>query len=157
MARCWSAKRWVRSASVGDTERCGEQLGRRLGPGIVVCLTGVLGSGKSVLARGICKGLGVGETVTSPTFILCQEYAGRIPVVHCDLYRLEHERDIDALGLFDRLGGDEAVLVEWGDRSPRIYARADIVMHVEITGPSERRIDIRGDEAAREAVEGMVA
>jgi tRNA threonylcarbamoyladenosine biosynthesis protein TsaE len=123
-----------------ETERFGTGLGRRIDRGLCVSLVGSLGSGKSVLVRGICRGLDVGEDVLSPTFILFEEYAGRLPVIHLDLYRLEHERDIEELGVFDRLGDQSVILVEWGDRSERILDISDVVLHLEVVAETQRRI-----------------
>ena len=141
MPECRLEKRSICTASESDTEAFGAVVGRRITGATCISLTGPLGSGKSVLARGICSGLGVKEPVISPTFILYQEYRARLTVVHCDLYRLEHEQELEDLGLFERIG-DVVVLVEWGDRSPRIHQRADVVMGLEITGASTRRISV---------------
>ncbi len=122
------------------TERFGAELGRRIDRGVCVSLVGSLGSGKSVLVRGICKGLDVEEDVLSPTFILFEEYEGRLPVVHLDLYRLEHERDIEELGVFDRLGDRSVILVEWGDRSGKILDASDVVLRLEVVTNTQRRI-----------------
>ncbi|MDH3216690.1 MAG: tRNA (adenosine(37)-N6)-threonylcarbamoyltransferase complex ATPase subunit type 1 TsaE [Candidatus Krumholzibacteria bacterium] len=135
----------MRSNSETQTERIGEVLGRDIDRGLCICLAGSLGSGKSVMARGICRGLGVEETVISPSFILYEEYSARLPVVHNDLYRLEHENEIEALGVFDRLGKDTVILVEWGDRSPRLMAMAEIVIRMTIVGESQRKIDFDYD------------
>lgn len=128
------------TTSESDTGRIGAELGRRIERGVCVSLVGSLGSGKSVLVRGICVGLGVRERVLSPTFILFEEYQGRLPVIHLDLYRLEHERDIEELGVFERIGDGSVVLVEWGDRSDRILDASDIVLHLEVTGDTQRTI-----------------
>lgn len=142
----------IRSQSESETESIGEALGRRLDRGLCVCLVGPLGSGKSVMARGMCKGLGVRETVVSPTFILCEEYVGRFPVLHLDLYRLEHEREVAELGVFDRLG-DAVVLAEWGERSPYLFERADVIVHLRMTGPSERTILVDCAQSAASVLE----
>jgi tRNA threonylcarbamoyladenosine biosynthesis protein TsaE len=131
----------IRSQSEAETEGFGDALGRRIDRGVCVCLVGPLGSGKSVVARGICRGLGVPETVVSPSFILCEEYTGRVPVLHLDLYRLDHESEIAELGVFDRLG-DGVVLAEWGERSPYLIERADVIVRLTVTGPSERLIHV---------------
>ena len=82
-----AAWEWV-SPSAAETRRLGERLGRRLGPGDVVTLSGDLGAGKTALSQGIGAGLEVSEPVSSPTFALVHEYAGRVPVWHLDVYRL---------------------------------------------------------------------
>jgi tRNA threonylcarbamoyladenosine biosynthesis protein TsaE len=144
----------VRSHSEIETERLGFALGRRLDRGLCVCMVGSLGSGKTVMVRGICRGLGVRETVVSPSFILCEEYDGRIPVIHVDLYRLEHEREIDELGVFDRLD-EAAVLAEWGDRSTRLFEMADIVVTLAVAGETERTIKMDFDAALDSVYEGL--
>jgi len=128
------------TASEQATAELGAAIGRRIDTGLCLSLVGSLGTGKSVLVRGICRGLGVGEEVLSPTFVLFEEYRGRIPVVHLDLYRLEHEREIEELGVFDRLDNETVLLVEWGDRSPRLFDESGVVVSIEMTGDTGRRI-----------------
>jgi len=135
---------WETNSAV-DTSRLGESFGRVLDRGGCVSLVGRLGAGKTVLAGGICCGLGVGEDVLSPTFVLYEEFAGRLPVVHVDLYRLEHESEIDELGVFDLLGGGKLILAEWGDRSETLFARSDVVIELAQTegaGGTGRRIEV---------------
>jgi tRNA threonylcarbamoyladenosine biosynthesis protein TsaE len=131
--------------SQNETKEYGRAVGARIEDGLCISLVGELGSGKSVLARGLCMGLGVVEEVLSPTFILFEEYKGRLPVVHIDLYRLEHESEIEQLGVFDRLGNGSVLLAEWGDRSDRILDASDIVFHLLFLGESARRIEVRFD------------
>ena len=129
------------TGSEAETLTLGEALGRRIESGACFSLQGSLGSGKTVLVRGICKGLGIGEDVISPTFILCEEYDGRLPVVHTDFFRLELESDVDDLGVLDRTG-DAVILAEWGDRSRRLLDLADAVVNITIVGDTERRIEV---------------
>lgn len=152
-----SEKKSMDSSSEAGTERFGIELGLRIGQATCVSLVGPLGSGKSVIARGICSGLGVKDPVISPTFILYQEYQGRLPVIHCDLYRLEHERELEELGVFDRVGLDAVVLVEWGDRSPGIHDRADIVVQLAVTDGTGRRIDVQYRPWAHALFDGWAA
>ncbi len=128
------------TASEIATEKLGISMGLRIDDGVCVALIGSLGTGKTVLVKGICKGLGVEENVLSPTFILFEEYRGRLPVIHLDLYRLEHEREIEDLGVFDRLGNGSVILVEWAARSNRILDASDVVIRMEMTGDCDRRI-----------------
>jgi tRNA threonylcarbamoyladenosine biosynthesis protein TsaE len=96
----------------------GESLGRSLHDGDVVMLSGDLGAGKTTLAQAICRGLGVTEPVTSPTFTLVHEYRTPTGVVrHLDLYRLRRPEDLDTLGWDELVGGDAVVLVEWPERA----------------------------------------
>ena len=105
--------------SVAETRALGEKLARQLRPGDVVLLEGELGAGKSELARGIARGLGVTETVTSPSFTILNVYeSGRYPLYHFDWYRLESEEELYELGMDEYLGGDGIALVEWPGRCP---------------------------------------
>jgi tRNA threonylcarbamoyladenosine biosynthesis protein TsaE len=110
--------RQVVSQSTGDTRALGEQLGGLLEAGDIVCLYGELGSGKTVLAKGIAKGLGVADehTVRSPSFVLIQRYQGRVPMYHADLYRLERPTEIADIGLREFLAGDGVAVIEWADK-----------------------------------------
>jgi len=107
------------SHSADQTKWLGERLGRLLQPGDVVCLQGDLGSGKTCLTQGIARGLGVGQPVTSPTFIIINEYG--LPGMghrlrHIDLYRIESIAEARALGLVDYFYGDGICVVEWAER-----------------------------------------
>ncbi len=106
------------SQSTVDTQTLGEQLGRLLDAGDIVCLYGELGSGKTVLSKGIAKGLGVSDerAVRSPSFMLIHRYQGRVPVYHADLYRLDGPTDVADIGLRELLGGDGVAVVEWADK-----------------------------------------
>jgi len=118
-----------------------EALGRRLGavaqPGTVIALSGDLGAGKSVLARGIARGLGITGRIPSPTFILVAEYTqGRIPLHHGDLYRLTGPDDVMSVGLDEFLGGEGIVVLEWADRFPEILPADHLAIRIEI-GPTD--------------------
>jgi tRNA threonylcarbamoyladenosine biosynthesis protein TsaE len=96
----------------------GEALGRATAPPLVVTLKGDLGAGKTTLAQAICRGYGVAEPVTSPTYALVHEYASpRGPVYHLDLYRLGDPRELDGLGWDEVVGARALVLVEWPERA----------------------------------------
>ena len=105
----------ARSSSEAETVAAGTRFAERLSPGDVVLISGPLGAGKTAFVRGIAEGLGAsaGE-VSSPTFTLIQQYAGRIPVFHADLYRLTAQEAAD-LGL-EETGEDGVLAVEWPDR-----------------------------------------
>ena len=127
------------SSSGAATARLGEAIGRRIDRGVCVSLTGPLGAGKTVLAGGICRGLGVGEDILSPTYVLFEEFDGRLPVVHIDLYRLEHEAEIEELGVFVRLDGASVILAEWGDRSESLLSRCEVVIEMRPGGGDTHR------------------
>jgi tRNA threonylcarbamoyladenosine biosynthesis protein TsaE len=155
MAANRTRSRTITTESERSTGELGVSIGRRIGEGFCASLVGSLGTGKSVLVRGICRGLGVDEDVLSPTFVLFEEYRGRMSVVHLDLYRLEHEREIEELGVFDRLGDDTVVLVEWGDRSPRLLDESDVVVSIEMTGDTGRRIVVEYADRLAAVFEGL--
>jgi tRNA threonylcarbamoyladenosine biosynthesis protein TsaE len=105
----------VTTKSAAETERIGALLGQKLERGMVVVLTGELGAGKTAFARGVARGLGVREPVTSPTFTLIQEYTGRLPLYHFDVYRLQDPGELEALGYDEYIEGDGVSIIEWGD------------------------------------------
>ena len=119
----------------------GEQLGRAVTPPLAIAISGELGAGKTTLAQSICRGAGVREVVTSPTFALVQRYDGsRFPVYHLDLFRLNSARELVNLGWDDVLRDEALVLIEWPERAEgNIPAEA---LHIEIehhpTDPSKR-------------------
>src|SRR5207244_7315569 len=118
-----------------------EKLARSLEPGAFVLLHGDLGAGKTVFVRGLAAGLGVDpDSVSSPTFVLVQQYRGQIPLVHADLYRLDGAAAVDDLGLEDLCSG-AVVAVEWAERMPRIPA-GSVLVRIEDAGGDTRRITI---------------
>ncbi len=125
--------------SAEETRALGEALGRVLGAGAVVCLVGELGAGKTVLAQGIARGLGVREQVTSPSFVLIREYRGRLPVYHMDLYRLACPAELEELGPDEYFYGDGVTLVEWADavrdRLPEDHLRVELARPAAEAGP----------------------
>ena len=105
--------------SAEETRDLGDRLAGQLKAGDVVLLRGDLGCGKSELTRGLARGLGISETVTSPSFTILNVYeSGRIPLYHFDWYRLESEEELYELGMDEYLGGDGIAAVEWPDQCP---------------------------------------
>ena len=105
------------SASADDTRRFGEIVAGALEDGDVLVLTGGLGAGKTQFAKGVCRGLGSEDGVTSPTFaIMAVHEDGRVPLFHFDLYRLEHAYELEDTGIFDVLGYEGVCLLEWGEQ-----------------------------------------
>ncbi|MBE3582119.1 MAG: tRNA (adenosine(37)-N6)-threonylcarbamoyltransferase complex ATPase subunit type 1 TsaE [Thermoanaerobacteraceae bacterium] len=120
-----------------STRKLGRALGRLVLPGDVIILAGELGAGKTTLAQGLAEGLGVEGWITSPTFTLIQEYRGRCPLYHLDLYRLEDPEEIWDLGLEEYLKGSGVTVVEWGDRLGA-FVPERLEIHLAV-GPGEGR------------------
>lgn len=104
-----------------ETEELGRRLAERLSPGAVVAYRGDLGVGKTAFTRGLARGLGCRERVTSPTFTIVNEYeGGRLPLFHCDLYRLEGAEDLFGIGWDDYLDRGGVCAVEWSERAAEV-------------------------------------
>jgi len=136
---------WV-SHSPEETLRLGRAMGECAQRGDVFALTGALGAGKTLLTRGIAAGTG-GDPgqVTSPTFALVHEYAGRIPLYHLDAYRLSNARELEELGTAEMFCGDHVCVVEWADRAVAALPNDRIDVVLAHTGHfTEREITMRG-------------
>lgn len=105
----------LNTESVEETLQIGEQLGKLLDKGNIVCLSGDLGAGKTSFAQGIAKGLGVKDYVTSPTYTIINEYEGRLPLYHFDVYRLNDVEEMHELGYEEYFFSDGVVVLEWAD------------------------------------------
>jgi tRNA threonylcarbamoyladenosine biosynthesis protein TsaE len=125
-----------------ETGAVGRELAATLAPDDVVLLEGDLGAGKTAFVRGLAEGLGIGsDQVSSPTFTLVQEYrAGRLPLVHVDLYRLNDPREIDDLGL-DEIAAGGVLAIEWAEKLPLVPAGA-IRVRLEHAGENSRKLTI---------------
>ena len=105
-----------RSRSVEETEQLGQALAEHLGPGAVVAFTGDLGAGKTAFVRGLARGLGIPDRVTSPTFTIVNEYeGGRLPLFHFDMYRLASSEELFDIGWEDYLARGGVCAVEWSE------------------------------------------
>jgi len=107
------------SRSPEETLHFGEVLGTHVTKGSVIALSGELGTGKTCLAQGIAKGLRVPEHlyVTSPSYVLVNEYAGSLRLFHLDLYRIDNVAQLDDIGIDEMLSSDDVTVIEWGFRS----------------------------------------
>lgn len=141
----------LQTQSADQTDQFGRQLGRLLVAGSLVLLRGDLGAGKTCLATGIARGLGVAASipVTSPTYTLMNSYVGRLPLYHFDLYRLGSEDELLDLGFDDYFYGDGVALVEWPQRCAALATAALIIdlsyvddevraLSVTVSGPKEK-------------------
>ena len=134
-----------------ETEAIGEQMGQAAKPARVYSLDGDLGVGKTVFTKGFARGLGITEHVTSPTFTIINEYNGRIPLYHFDVYRISCEEEMDDTGYEDYFYGEGVSLVEWASIIPNLMPKETIHITIEkdyAKGDDYRRITIcQGEDA----------
>ena len=134
----------VESGAASETEAVGERIAAGLAPGDVVVVSGELGAGKTTLIRGACRALGVEGPVTSPTFTIGQRYAGRAPISHLDLYRLDGLDDEDPALLDDYLDPASIGFVEWpAIAAPQLAGRRVVGVRIEHLDADRRRIEWR--------------
>ena len=127
------------SRSPAETRRLGRDLAAHLRPGDVLLLQGELGAGKTCFSQGIGVGLRVKEPVKSSSFVLVNEYSGRLHVYHADLFRLEDPREVFELGLEEN-AAEGLLLVEWPDRAPQEMPLEHLLVRFDVTGGASRRI-----------------
>jgi tRNA threonylcarbamoyladenosine biosynthesis protein TsaE len=143
--------RQMTSTSANATQALGEQVGRCLQAGDVVCLYGELGSGKTVFVKGLATGLGVSReaVVRSPSFVLIHRYPGRVPLYHVDLYRLEGPADVEDIGLRELLGGEGVAVIEWAEKLGAALPTARLDVMLQYVDADTRCIALRplGDRA----------
>lgn len=132
----------IESATPEDTQAAGERLGASLEPGDVVALTGELGAGKTCFTQGLTRGLGVPRRAVSPTFVLVNEYQGRLPVHHVDAYRTGSMTELLDLGLDEMFSGDGVTIVEWADKLLPLLPARTVRVHIEGLGDELRVITI---------------
>jgi tRNA threonylcarbamoyladenosine biosynthesis protein TsaE len=129
----------VRTASADETRAVAAALAAHLEAGDVVVLVGDLGAGKTTFAQGVARGLGVDGPVTSPTFTLVQQYAGRLPVAHIDVYRLDRIQELHDLGFEELVDGPGVTLVEWGDTVRQVLPPEHVVVRIEPADADDAR------------------
>ena len=130
--------------SAQETEQVGQALGTRLLPGTVLAYEGDLGAGKTAFTRGLARGLGATEQVTSPTYTIVNEYlSGRIPLFHLDMYRLASADDLWDIGWEDYLERGGVCAVEWSENVREAMEDA-ITVRIEKLGEESRKITITG-------------
>jgi tRNA threonylcarbamoyladenosine biosynthesis protein TsaE len=121
----------------------GEKIAASLGRGSVVALRGGLGAGKTCLAKGIARGLGIREEITSPTYTIVSEYAaGPLPLYHIDAYRLGGDDDFQALGGDEYLQSEGIALIEWSERIPGSIPRSAVTIAIDILADGRRGIEV---------------
>lgn len=132
--------------SVEETLALGERLAALLPAGTVVALSGDLGAGKTALTKGVARGLGVSDTITSPTFALVNEHAARDGrrLYHVDLYRLDRPQQAVDIGIEEELAPDGWTIIEWAEKLGDVLPANAVRIDIEIVGENERRITVRG-------------
>ena len=128
------------SESAEQTEAFGRRLGAVLEPGAVVALQGPLGAGKTVLTKGIAKGLGITTTITSPSFMIAVEHPGTIPLLHIDLYRTGSDEELELLGFDELTSGNGVAVIEWGDKAAHLLGRDYVQLTITIQPGGVREI-----------------
>jgi len=130
------------SKSPEQTQMIGEALGRLAQPGDLYLLVGELGAGKTSLVQGLARGLGVEETVKSPSFTLINEYRGRIPLYHADLYRISNAEDVITLGLDDYIFfGEGVTAVEWAHQALDVWPEERLTLFLSYVADQVRQIE----------------
>jgi len=135
--------------SAEETIELGKRIGAFLLPNEVVGLFGPLGAGKTTLIQGIAEGLAVKDYVTSPTFVIINEYQGRLPFYHIDLYRLEEIKDIEELGIEEYFYRGGVCVIEWAEKLEKLFPKQMETIELKIISEKEREICLSSELAAR--------
>jgi tRNA threonylcarbamoyladenosine biosynthesis protein TsaE len=134
------SKSTIHTTSPEETQRFGIELAKSLEPQTVIGLIGALGAGKTCLTQGICAGLKVEEYVTSPSFTLINEYQGRLPVYHFDLFRIDDPKEMLDLGCEEYFYGDGVCIIEWAEKMAPFLPEQRIEIALKRIGENEREI-----------------
>ncbi|MBP5162510.1 MAG: tRNA (adenosine(37)-N6)-threonylcarbamoyltransferase complex ATPase subunit type 1 TsaE [Spirochaetales bacterium] len=127
-----------------DMEALGRKIGETCVPGTVISLRGSLGAGKTVFAKGVARSLGIQEAIVSPTFTLVQEYDGRIPMYHMDLYRITSEEDFQMIGGEDMLYSDGVCLIEWSEIINSMLPSGTLFVQITVNDDQSRTVTLKG-------------
>jgi tRNA threonylcarbamoyladenosine biosynthesis protein TsaE len=131
------------SESPEETQRFGEHLGRLAQPGDLFLLVGSLGTGKTCLTQGIAWGLGIEGYATSPSFVVINQYRGRLPLYHIDLYRLDRIEEVIELGLDDYLYGEGVSVVEWAEKALAVLPKEHLLIEMSFISDTSRNLDLK--------------
>jgi tRNA threonylcarbamoyladenosine biosynthesis protein TsaE len=132
----------IETAKALETVELGQKIGRSLKPRDLLALYGNLGAGKTTLIQGIAQGLGVKDYVTSPTFILINEYLGKYPFYHVDLYRLNDRTEIEDLGILEYFEKDGVCVIEWAEKMEELLPANVKRIKLETVDEDRRRIEL---------------
>jgi tRNA threonylcarbamoyladenosine biosynthesis protein TsaE len=133
------------SHSPAQTERVGQRLGEQLRQGDLLLLVGTFGTGKTQLVKGVARGLGVEDLVTSPSFGLVNVYQaspqhGRVPIYHVDLYRIAEEAELTSVGLAELWAGAGVCLIEWPEHAQTLLPPDHLAIHLQHLSETKRRL-----------------
>lgn len=131
------------SESPEETQQVGVQLGKLSQPDDVFLLVGGLGAGKTCLTQGIAWGLGIEGYAASPSFVLINQYRGRLPLYHIDLYRLDSIEEVTELGLDDYLYGNGVCVVEWAEKAWAVLPRENLTVEMSFFSDTSRSITLK--------------
>ena len=134
----------VTCRTASDMEELGRSIGETCTPGCVISLRGSLGAGKTVFAKGVARSLGIQEAIVSPTFTLVQEYDGRIPMYHMDLYRITSEEDFQMIGGEDLLYSDGVCLIEWSEIINYLLPSGTLFVEIKVNEDQSRTVTLKG-------------
>lgn len=137
-----SDKKIFNTSSPEETVELGRQIGKELKTGDVVALIGELGAGKTSFTQGIAEGLDVTSYVKSPSFTIVNEYKGRLPVYHIDLYRLGNINEIHELGIEEYFYGDGVTIIEWAEKAYPLLPARYLLVKFFYTGENSRKIEV---------------
>jgi tRNA threonylcarbamoyladenosine biosynthesis protein TsaE len=134
----------IKTHSAVETRQLGRKIGRLIDQPVIIALIGDLGSGKTAFVQGLAAGLEVPAEyyITSPTFTLINEYPGRLPLYHADLYRLETVGDLEDIGLDELLYGQGVLAVEWADKLAEELSGDCLVLQFEVVAEDSRNIEL---------------
>ncbi len=125
-----------------DMLKLGNRFGEVAKPGMVISLRGSLGAGKTVFARGVARSLGIEEAIVSPTFTLVQEYDGKLPLYHMDLYRITSQEDFEMIGGEDMLYSNGICLIEWSEIIDEMLPKDTIFINITVNSDQSRTVTI---------------
>ncbi len=137
-----------------ETEALANKLSQKVNRGDIICLTGDLGAGKTTFTQAFARGFGVEDYVSSPTFTIINEYQGRLPLYHFDVYRLENSKAMEDIGYEEYFYGDGVCIIEWASLIQDILPMSHLWVDIKVIGQQERNICIKGTNDYYEKIVG---
>lgn len=144
------------SRSPENTEKLGTEIGQLVAGGMIVCLSGDLGTGKTTLTKAIAKALGVEEYVTSPSYTIINEYEGKYPVYHFDVYRINEVEELYEIGYEEYFFGRGVTIIEWASMIMELIPEEAIKIEIEQLDDMERQFSITGPDDFIKALEEVM-